>query len=110
MNDVSLSLATTELYDPAVGSFLSGGAMNLARVQFAGVTLQDGTVLVCGGSGYSAAAELFDSAGGTFAATGMMSEFRTGHTATLLADGRVLVAGGWNNDSLIIPTAELYVP
>ena len=105
-------IATAEVYDPNIGSFFPAGAMNAPRQQFAGVTLQDGSVLVCGGSGFpgSFLAELFRPGTGTFEATGGMTQDRSTHTATLLADGRVLVIGGWNNDSMILASAELYTP
>ena len=107
-------LATAEVYDPDIGSFFAEGAMNQPRTEFAGVTLQDGTVLVCGGPVFAASsvsAELFRPGTGTFEATGSMASDRVaGHTATLLADGRVLVIGGWDNDSVILSTAELYTP
>ena len=105
-------IATAEVYDPGTDSFFAQGAMNTARASFAGVTMQDGTVLLCGGSfPGSFLAELFRPGTGTFEATGGMASDRvTGHTATLLADGRVLVIGGWNNDSVILTSAELYTP
>jgi hypothetical protein len=106
------AIATAEVYDPAIGTFFPVGAMNSPRQGFAGVTLQDGTVLLCGGS-YpgSFLAELFRPGTGTFEGIGSMTgDFVSGHTATLLADGRVLVIGGWNNDSTILASAELYTP
>src|SRR5260370_39157103 len=42
--------ATAELYDPAVGAWTLTASMNIARSEHAAVQLQDGRVLVLGGS------------------------------------------------------------
>ena len=73
------------------------------------VPLNDGRVLVVGGSFDGRSAELFDPATGTFSATGSMNEQRAGFTATRLADGRVLVVGG-QSDTETSGSAEIYDP
>ncbi len=100
MEGRSSALASTELFDPAVNTFLRSNDMGEARTNHAVVKLPDRSVLVMGGSGGPngdlslSTAEVFDPARGAWAGVGPLSQARTGHTATLLGDGRVLVAGG----------------
>ena len=99
--------------------FTSIGAMKDARVAHTATLLQDGRVLIAGGSDGTtnasnvttaiASAELYDPKTGTFSATGSMLNERKNYTATLLQDGRVLVVGG-ETDSAALATAELYDP
>ncbi len=95
------TMTTAEIYDPAAGTFTATGGPGLARVGSAATLLNDGRVLVTGGTDTNAAtpesltksAELFDPAAGTFSPTGDMVSGRAFHTATTLSDGKVLVAG-----------------
>ncbi|HEX7273427.1 MAG TPA: kelch repeat-containing protein [Casimicrobiaceae bacterium] len=74
------------------------GSLNVPRYGHTATLLQDGRVLVVGGTGSGNttldSAELYDPVAGTWSLTGSMHLPRTLHTATLLSDGRVLVAGG----------------
>ena len=94
------------------GRFSATGSMAVARNGQTAVLLQDGDVLIAGGSGDDTA-ELYDPKTGTFGQTGPMNVVRTlGATATLLPDGRVLLAGGSDNsiDQNPLASAELYDP
>lgn len=111
-------VASTEVYDPASGSFTATAPMAVARVWHTATRLSDGRVLITGGNpvewyftgAMHASAELFDPSTGTFGPTGSMATGRSLHTATLLRDGRVLVVGGSDALHHALTSAELYDP
>ncbi|MGH9281038.1 MAG: Ig-like domain-containing protein [Acidimicrobiales bacterium] len=108
------SLRSTELFDPASGSWSAGAPMSTTRTGHAAVRLNTGEVLVVGGREHGAAptvkAELYNPATNSWRAAGDMHVPREGLTATLLADGRVLVVGGDTDYATPTATAELYDP
>lgn len=106
--------ASSELYDPVNGKFTTTGSLTAPRSHGAAVRLDDGRVLVVGGSNGTASltfAETYDSATGKFTRTVSMSRARLDPTVTLLGNGQVLVAGG-NDDVLVQPlmSADLFDP
>jgi hypothetical protein len=112
-------LASAELYDPATGTFSpTTGNMSTPRAQANAIRLNNGKVLISGGTNATEAivsAELYDPATGIFTPTGSMNTSRYGATVSLLNSGKVLIAGGWTG--LIEPvtgsplnSAELYDP
>jgi hypothetical protein len=109
-------LASSELYDPATGTFSVSGPMSLERFFQTATRLGDGTVLVAGGlwtpvdTDILDSAEVYDPTAGTFAATGAMVTARYWHTATLLPDGTVLITGGYGLTGAALDSAELYDP
>jgi len=108
--------ATTELFDVATGKFSLTGQMEASRSTQTATLLQNGKVLVAGGSDANgnalATAELYDSTSGTFTPTGNMIAVRSGHTATLLKNGKVLITGGTGPGGALgsLATAELFDP
>jgi N-acetylneuraminic acid mutarotase len=103
-------LATAELYDPAIGTWLATGSLAVARSNHTAVLLANGKVLVIGGfnGSYLASAEVFDPTTGSWVATGSLATGCHGNTATLLPNGKVLVTGGYTGGYL--SRAELYDP
>ena len=87
--------------------------MNYARAYHTATLLQDGKVLIVGGSldalgnteptGEDTGAEIYDPTNNSFSkTTHSLPPFENGtgvaaHTATLLSDGTVLIAGGYSN-------------
>ncbi len=114
---VTLALAALVINLSAIQSvnavdFTSAGPLNTARWGHTVTLLNNGKVLVVGGSGSSGAlceAELYDPATGAWTPTGSPSAARMNHTATLLPNGKVLVAGG-TDGSTVLSSTELYDP
>ncbi|HEX7497349.1 MAG TPA: kelch repeat-containing protein [Candidatus Limnocylindrales bacterium] len=87
--------------------------MTVPRQGHSSTRLNDGTVLIVGGTSSDGSAlptaELYDPAMGKFKATGSMSEGHSGHMTTLLENGRVLIVGGYGHNGTLA-SAELYDP
>jgi hypothetical protein len=109
-------LDSTELFDPATGSFSAGPALSMPLAGHTATLLPNGKVLIAGGHGpfggstnvavATNIAALYDPVTNTLAPTGSMLQPHAEHTATLLPNGTVLVAGGWGAGD----TAEIYDP
>jgi Kelch motif len=71
--------------------------MSVGRTAFTATLLQNGEVLVAGGTDYNEncwnTAELYNPSTGQWTLTGSMIEPRCLHSATLLSNGEVLVSG-----------------
>ena len=95
-------------------TFTATGSLNTARDNHTETLLNNGMILVVGGTdtnGHAlASAELYNPATGLFTYTGSLHTARWDHTATLLPNGMVLIAGGSASSSSAFTSAELYNP
>ena len=93
-------LKSTQIYDPATGSWGPGPDMNLARTEFTATLTQlsDGTpwLVVSGGWNGSVVAlgEYYSPVDHTFHMTDDLTYGRKEHTATRLHDDTILICGG----------------
>jgi Galactose oxidase, central domain/Kelch motif len=106
---------TSEVFDPATGSFSLAATMTTPRSGHSATQLPTGDVLLVGGYAGEgqpplASAELYEAASGTFVAAGSMAVGRGAHAAALLPDGRVLVTGGWIGSRTFTNTTEIWDP
>lgn len=96
------ALANAELFDPATGRFSATGKLAQARYKHGAVRLENGDVLVVGGSdvrdydGKLRSVERYDVATGRFVAAGNLADarFKIADGLLLLPGNRVLVAAG----------------
>jgi hypothetical protein len=119
--------ATTELYDPAIGSWTLTGDLNEGRSSHTATLLPDGRVVVAGGTGNLSgdptnsdpdlsSIEMYDPSLGTWTLVGSLMQKRSWHTATLLPNGLLLFAGGVDENggnpssSTYYSSAELFDP
>jgi uncharacterized protein (TIGR03382 family) len=108
------SISNCEIYDPnlAGGSFIPASSMLSQRERHTATLLQNGTVLVAGGSDNGfilSAAEIYDPVTDSWAQAPPMNSVREDFTATRLLDGTVLVTGGFAGEGLE-SSAEIYDP
>jgi hypothetical protein len=111
-------VSSTELYDPATGTWSQTGALKQGRNRLACTRLPNGKVMAVGGLYYVntselSSYELYDPATGiwTLGST-YMTASRRSHSAILLNDGRVAVLGGtgWNGATNLATSVELFDP
>jgi hypothetical protein len=110
------AVAAAAIFDPVTGKWTAVTDMLQPRAYAMAVTLDDGSVLVAGGSENGQpldTAERYNPSNGTWVAAGRLNLPRTQGTLTLLGDGRALAAGGgiegspaWTSTA----TAEIFDP
>jgi len=105
-------LSSAEIFNPASGSFSPVSAMSIPRIWFSSTKLQDGTVLIAGGSdGYdrwTGAAEIYNPHSQTFTAVGSMSVPRWITQSALMDNGHVLFPGGNIRSDVSTTSSEVY--
>jgi Galactose oxidase, central domain len=102
----------SQLPPVATGTWTPANSLAAGRTASAAVVLQDGRILITGGTGASGAlssVEFFNTDGSVSPGPGMQ-DARANHTTVLLQDGRVLVAGGTTVGGAVTSTAEIYDP
>jgi hypothetical protein len=105
--------SSAEIYDPATGKFTPAGNMRIPRHKHAAVLLDDGRVLIVGGSdnrdwrGKIDSAEIYDPATGKFLDAGRMSaaRFKLANAIVRLQNGKVLIAGGAGHAEIFDPAS-----
>jgi N-acetylneuraminic acid mutarotase len=105
-------LSSVEVYDINTGKWSEVAEMRTRRQSGGAALLDDGTVLVVGGSSgvaVEARAEYYVPNEDAWVKIAPMSQARKFHTVTLMVDGRVLVAGGQTREAAL-GSAEIYDP
>ncbi|MGI9118541.1 MAG: Kelch repeat-containing protein [Acidimicrobiales bacterium] len=111
--------ASTEIFDPATGSWASAGSMASPRFEHSATLLADGRVLIVGGLGPVgeggeigplSSTEIYDPAANAFVTSTDLAEGRANHAATLLSGDSVLVSGGagGENGDISLASAEVF--
>ncbi len=109
----SLPMKSTELYDPATGTWSYTGDLNTPRGAISALPLSDGNVFVMGGYTYdntSGNPEVYNANTGLWSKVANPSRNRYGGALAALVSGKVLLAGGETciDECSLDKTAELY--
>jgi hypothetical protein len=104
-------MTSAEIWDPATGSFEQAGTLLGGREGHTATLLQDGRVLIAGGTGVDrppAPAEIWDPSTMSFSPTGSPAVSLFEARATLLPDGRVLIVGSSETGGVAVTSAEVW--
>ncbi|CAF1400994.1 unnamed protein product [Adineta steineri] len=111
LGNVKYVLNQAELYETSTGYWFHTTSMNIERYFHTASLLQNGNVLVVGGSDDAPnSAEVYEPEMETWINTTDMHYGRKWHTATVLKNGQVLVTGGHDLPFNTINSAEIYDP
>lgn len=109
--------ADVDFYQVSSQKWFSGGGLIHARIEYGAVHLNDGTILVAGGTvthttieGGISDAEIYSPEKGMSTAVSPMNVGRSGMVCVKLLNGRVLVAGGTDLDGNPLSSGEIYHP
>jgi len=106
---------SSEIYDPASGTWSVSGSLGDARAEQKAVALATGLVLVTGGTGDEQqgnqldTTQVYDPASAHWYAAGRLTVPRRALGEATLADGRVLAVGGFGNGH-VLASADLLDP
>jgi len=118
----SQPIQSAELFDPATGMFTVVGNMLNSRSAHSAILLDDGTVLISGGSNGTGTlfptntAEIYNPADNTFTAVGPMNFSHLAQLPGKLRDGRVVQGSSYYNEThtsaggRITDESEIYDP
>lgn len=118
----SQAIQSAEMFDPATGMFTLIGNMTQRRSAHSALLLDDGTVLISGGSTLTGTlyptntAEIFDPADNSFTPVGPMNYPHLAQLPGKLRDGRVVQGSSYYNDThtstggRISAESEIYDP
>lgn len=107
---------SAEIYDPVSGTFAETAGLTIKRHKHDAVLLEDGRVLIVGGSderdsqGAYATAEIFDPKTKSFALIGDMNSprYKLRGTTVLLKSGKILIAGGAKSAEIYDAAADKF--
>jgi hypothetical protein len=88
---------SARLYNTSTGTWSDTGNMTYGRKEHTATLLNNGDVLVAGGTSSNSilnSAEIYNTTSGVWTVTGSLGTTRYNHTATRLTNGNVLVTGG----------------
>lgn len=108
--------SSAEIYNPANGTFTDAANLTVKRHKHAAVLLENGQVLIVGGSderdsgGKYTTAEIYNPKKNSFAKIGDMnlSRFKFQGTTVLLPNGKILIAGGANQAEIFDPQTNTF--
>ena len=108
---IGLYPSLAQAQTPSTGGWTGAGTLTASRSGAEATTLQDGRILITGGTSAGvplSSAEIYD--GNTFTAISSMSVARSQHTIATLSDGRVVVAGGYTATNTPTNSIEIFDP
>ena len=96
--------------DGSAGTFTEAQALPNATNGHASIGLDDGRLLVVGGSEMPANVWVWQPAATAWSVVEPLAEGRIGPSANRLLDGSVLVTGGFDEDNMAVSSAEVWDP
>ncbi len=109
--------SSTEIYDPAKGTFTAAADLTVRRHKHDALLMDDGQVLIVGGSderdsqGAYTTVEIYNPKANRNSRVGDMnaSRYKLQGTTILLPDGRILIAGGSTRAEIFDPRADIFI-
>lgn len=105
-----------EIYNPRTGKFSIAASLNVPRHNHSSILLQDGRVLILGGSnkkGILSSIEIYNTKNNKFKLDGNMNLPRVKPNVYVLKNGNVIISGGvgkGNGNAIFLREIEIYNP